>query len=191
MAAAFLLFVVVGPLIEIVAAVAVASLIGGFNTFMLIIALSIVGLMLLKVQGVAALGEIQRDLENGRPPARGMIDGFLRMAGAILLAIPGLVTATVGLLLLVPPVRIILTPLIATRLAKRAAVAVSNMRINTVLIDSSGVGFTGGFPGHMGGGSGRQSAGEFIDVEGWDVVDGAGSGDHLELPRGDDSATNA
>ncbi|PZF84516.1 FxsA family protein, partial [Micromonospora deserti] len=43
--------------------------------------------------------------EAGQPPGRQVTDGLVGLVGALLLAIPGLVSGVAGLVLLVPPVR--------------------------------------------------------------------------------------
>ncbi|MET8067856.1 FxsA family protein, partial [Micromonospora sp. NPDC005313] len=43
--------------------------------------------------------------QAGRPPGPEVTDGLIGLLGALLLALPGLVSGVVGLLLLVPPLR--------------------------------------------------------------------------------------
>jgi UPF0716 protein FxsA len=44
-------------------------------------------------------------VDGGQPPGRQVTDGLVGLGGALLLAIPGLVSGVAGLLLMVPPVR--------------------------------------------------------------------------------------
>lgn len=177
MIAVLLLAVVLGPVIEIVVAVYVASLIGWLNTLGLVVLFSILGLVLLKVEGVAALGEIRRDLYEGKSPTRGLVDGGLRLIGALLLILPGLLSGVLGILLLIPPIRAALVPVVTRRLADSAAARVSRSRVGRVIVATGGR-FSGGSAPM----NDRSRNGDYIDVEGWDV----GQGDTAEpgqLPR--------
>ena len=168
--AVMLLIILLGPIIELIAGVIVASYIGWAPTILLALVCSIVGVLLLKVEGIAALRRVQHDLRRGKSPGQGLVDGLLRMTGTVLLAVPGLVSALVGILLLLPPVRALLTPVVAAGLASRAISRVSRMRFGTVVVEGGQV---------VNNASGGRHAGEVIEAEGWDVED------RLPLTSGD------
>ena len=86
--------------------VQVASAIGVLETIGLLFAITIVGIWLVKRQGVAVLGRLQRTIAEGRVPHRELVDGFLILVAGLLLIPPGFITDAVGLALLLPPVRI-------------------------------------------------------------------------------------
>lgn len=99
-----LLFIAV-PLAEIAVFIKVGEIIGIAWTVVLVIVTAVVGIALLKRQGVATLGRAQEALDAGRVPVDSVIDGVcLVVAGAFLLT-PGLITDTAGFLLLVPAFR--------------------------------------------------------------------------------------
>ena len=57
---------------------------------------------LAKSQGMAVLHRMAAELNEGQIPAEGLFDGLLIFIGGLLLATPGLITDTAGLLLLLP-----------------------------------------------------------------------------------------
>lgn len=75
------------------------------STIGLVIASSIVGLVLLRLQSFGLVTRIRRDIEAKRDPSREMVQGAMILLAGILLLIPGFVTDIIGLLLFIPPVR--------------------------------------------------------------------------------------
>jgi UPF0716 protein FxsA len=66
---------------------------------------------------------VRGDLEHGRPPTDALIDGLLILiAGAVLLT-PGLITDTLGFVLLVPASRALVRRRVAAAFSKRFAAA--------------------------------------------------------------------
>jgi UPF0716 protein FxsA len=104
--------------------VEVASAIGVLQTVGLLILISIVGIWLVKRQGLAVLRRLQATIAEGRTPHRELVDGFLILAAGILLIPPGFITDAVGLALLLPPVRWGIRALLMNSLRKRSSVAV-------------------------------------------------------------------
>ena len=99
-----LLFIGV-PLAEIAVFIKVGEIIGIAATVALVILTAIIGVALLKRQGLAALADAQQALDAGRVPVDAVTDAVcLLVAGAFLLT-PGLITDTAGFLLLVPGFR--------------------------------------------------------------------------------------
>src|SRR4051794_18048261 len=78
----------------------------GFGiALLLVFAASLLGLVLLRGEGMRAWRGFRAAVESGQPPGQQVTDGLVGLLGALLLALPGLVSGVVGLLLLVPPVR--------------------------------------------------------------------------------------
>ncbi len=99
-----LLFTVV-PLVELFLLIEVGRVIGPVPTVLIVISTGIIGAWLARIQGFLVLRRIQEDLQAGRPPADGLIDGLLILvAGAVLLT-PGMLTDALGFVLLAPPGR--------------------------------------------------------------------------------------
>lgn len=105
----FALVLLIGiPILEIFVAVQVAHLIGGGLTLLLLVAMSFLGWRLLRRQGARTWREVRQALNEGRSPGRQASDGALILVGAALLTLPGFVTGAIGLLFLLPPIRVLL-----------------------------------------------------------------------------------
>ena len=103
----FLLFILV-PLAELAILIKVGEIIGIGATILLVISTAVIGVSLLKRQGLAALSRARASIDQGEFPVESVVDGAcLLVAGAFLLT-PGLITDALGFSLLVPPVRLAL-----------------------------------------------------------------------------------
>jgi UPF0716 protein FxsA len=112
------------PLIELVVIIKVGSAIGAFETVALLVLCSLVGVWLVKQQGLAVLRRAQREADAGRVPTTSLLDGVLLLVAGGLLIFPGFVTDIVGALLLLPPVRYVLRRLLVARYGRRVATVV-------------------------------------------------------------------
>ena len=93
------------PIIEIALFIQVGSLIGLLPTLGVVILTALIGTALLRQQGLAVLSQARSDMDSGRVPVDGVVDGaFLLIAGAFLLT-PGFFTDAVGFALLMPMAR--------------------------------------------------------------------------------------
>lgn len=93
------------PLIEIAGFALVGSLVGVLPTVALAIATTILGAVLLRVQGIGALGRIRATMDAGGTPGRDVVHGLMIALAGLLLVVPGFFTDALGLLLFLPPVR--------------------------------------------------------------------------------------
>jgi UPF0716 protein FxsA len=117
-----LLFVL--PVVELAVLVQVAGTIGVLDTVGLLILVSIVGVWLAKRAGLGVIRRLRRAQEEGRPPSREVVDGALILLAAALLLLPGFVSDVIGILLLLPPVRAVVRPVILRRLGQDGRVVV-------------------------------------------------------------------
>ncbi len=117
-------FIVV-PLAELYVILKVGDAIGVGWTLLLLVADSLLGSLLLRSQGRSVWRRFNTTLAEGRMPHREVIDGVLVVFGGAFLITPGFLTDIVGLLLLVPPTRALIRPLVMRRLGKRVAVGVA------------------------------------------------------------------
>jgi UPF0716 protein FxsA len=122
-----LLLFLVAPLVELAVIVQVAGAVGVLNTIGLLIVVSLVGAWLAKREGLVTLRRIQLALGRGDIPSREVADGALiLMAGALMIA-PGFISDVVALLLLFPPTRAAIRPVLVRSLAKRGRARVTVM----------------------------------------------------------------
>ncbi len=98
-----LLLLIIGlPMAEIAVIKLVASQIGGWDTFFLLVFSAVFGTYLAKHQGAVVLSRVQQSLTAGRAPTIEMIDGLLVFMGGLLFVFPGFVSDAMGLLLIFP-----------------------------------------------------------------------------------------
>lgn len=101
----FLLLFIGVPLAEIAVFIQVGERISIGATIALVILTAVIGVALLKRQGIAALARAREATDKGELPVESVVDGIcLLVAGAFLLT-PGFITDTAGFLLLVPALR--------------------------------------------------------------------------------------
>jgi UPF0716 protein FxsA len=115
----WLFVLILWPVAELAAAVAVASEIGVLLTVVLLLAAIPLGGLVLRAEGRAVMRRLAEALAAGRAPAREVLDGALVLSAGTLLIVPGFITDALGLLLLAPPTRAIARHLIARNLRSR------------------------------------------------------------------------
>ncbi len=111
----FVFLLIAFPIIEIAVAIWVASAIGWLNTIGLLLLLSIIGIWVVKRQGLGIMTTLQESAQRREAPPNKLMDRFLILVGGVLLVIPGFVTAAFGLLLFLPPVRTLIRGWAASR----------------------------------------------------------------------------
>ena len=93
------------PILEMLVLIEVGSVIGAWNTVALVLFGAVIGLQVLRQQGLSTMVKAQQKMAAGELPATEMIEGFMIAIGGGLMLLPGLVTDVLGVLLLIPPVR--------------------------------------------------------------------------------------
>ena len=115
--AALLLLIV--PILEVMTLIAVGQAIGGWQTFFLLVAISLVGAWLIRLEGARAWVALTQALQSGRMPARELADGMLILIGGTLLLAPGFLTDIVGFVLVLPFTRPVARRLLETVISRR------------------------------------------------------------------------
>lgn len=141
----FVLFVA-----EVATLVAVGAAIGTGWAVLLFVGTTVAGGLLLGRQGRTTMVALREAQARGRNPGRALADGALGGVGALLLVLPGLLTDVVGLLLLLPPTRALVRPLVAAAVTRKVLV-----------VPTFGRGSHRGGPG----GGGDVIDGEVLDVD--------------------------
>lgn len=170
-----LLFLVL-PVVELYLIVQVAQGIGTLETVGLLILIGVVGVWVVKLEGLGVLARVQSELDSGQVPTASLLDGGLILAAGVLLVVPGFLTDVVGALLLLPPTRALVRRLLVRRYRSRVrgGLAVGPGRFRRVgrVIVVDGAPSERRAPGAAGGGPGTAGA----------------SGPPPELPRPDEGA---
>lgn len=97
-----LLIIITVPLIELFIIVWASSHIGIWSMISLIILTGLIGSTLARRQGIAILRRAQTNMQNGQLPGEEVIDGICIFIGGFALLMPGFITDTIGLILLLP-----------------------------------------------------------------------------------------
>lgn len=112
----FLLLFLIFPVLELFVFVRVSAAIGFFPALLLIIASSALGLVVMRLAGLATALRARESIQRGELPAEDMFQGLMMALGGGLLLIPGFISDVLGVLCLLPFTR----RLIARKLRERA-----------------------------------------------------------------------
>ncbi|WP_018623406.1 FxsA family protein [Kangiella aquimarina] len=100
----FLLFLILAVL-EIYVLIEVGNWLGAPATIGLILLTGIIGVGLLKHQGLSVFERFKGKMQQGQAPAQEIIEGVLLIIAGAFLITPGFVTDTIGFLWLIPATR--------------------------------------------------------------------------------------
>lgn len=114
-----LLFFVLLPLIEIALFIAIGGQIGVLATLALIVLGAIVGVSILRGQSARAQSMMQGGLRI--QPGTFLAEGAFRVLAGLFLIVPGFLTDTLGLILLIPPLQRAIMRGIAARSTVRSS----------------------------------------------------------------------
>jgi UPF0716 protein FxsA len=112
------------PILDIVSLIKAGDLWGFWPTLGLVLAAGLLGITIVRHQGLSIGRQVQRSLNAGRLPVIEAFDGACVLVAGALLLLPGLASDVVALLLLVPPVRALLRRTIAWRLRRSGEIMV-------------------------------------------------------------------
>lgn len=100
--------VIAFPVVEIAVFVKVAGALGVLATVALALGAGLVGLILVRAQGLRALLRAKAQAEQGDMPMAELFDGVCLAVAGGLLILPGFITDALAVLLLLPPVRMLI-----------------------------------------------------------------------------------
>lgn len=90
------------PIIEVYLLIEVGGLIGAGWTILLIVITAIIGVNLLRQQGISTLMRANKAMSQGQVPAMEMMEGLFLAVGGALLITPGFFTDAIGFICLLP-----------------------------------------------------------------------------------------
>ncbi len=99
---AFLLLFLLFPVLELYVFFKVSTAIGFFPALLLIIAGSALGVLVMRVAGLATVLRTRASLQRGELPAEQMFNGLVTAVGGVLLIVPGFVSDLLAVLCLLP-----------------------------------------------------------------------------------------
>jgi len=96
-----LIFIAI-PFIEVLILIKLWQVLGAIGTILIQVGTALVGATLARLQGLFVWKKIQTELSQGRMPREELVDGILIFVAGVVLITPGLLTDTLGLLILFP-----------------------------------------------------------------------------------------
>jgi len=108
------------PLIELYFLIQVGGWIGALPTVLLTIATAVGGVALMRSQGLATIQKAQMEMASGASPQTSMLEGVFIFIGGVFLFFPGLISDSLGFILLIPFVRAFLVTQYAKGMKTRA-----------------------------------------------------------------------
>ena len=130
-----LLAFILTPIIEIAGFITVGGWIGLWPTLLVVLLTAVAGTILVRQQSAQVISRINSQLGAGEIPGRALFDGLCLFAAALLLLTPGFFTDSIGIALLLPPIRSFLAPRLLKWAQSRGSVSFGGM----------GAGMSGGF----------------------------------------------
>ena len=152
-----LLAFILTPIIEIAGFITVGGWIGLWPTLLVVLLTAVAGTILVRQQSAQVISRINSQLGAGEIPGRALFDGLCMFAAALLLLTPGFFTDSIGITLLLPPIRSFLAPRLLKWAQSRGSVSFGGM----------GAGMSGGFASY-----GFSSADQGPTAHGPTVIEG-------------------
>jgi UPF0716 protein FxsA len=104
------------PLIEIALFIVIGQTIGLWLTLLGVVLSALVGIAVIRWQGVALLGRFRETMGRRQMPARSIADAMLVCLAGFLLLVPGYFSDFIAVLLLIPPVRELIYKALTSRM---------------------------------------------------------------------------
>lgn len=145
------ILLVVAPVVEIYVMVQVAHAVGVLEMLLLMVLLCVAGAWVLRVETFESMRKVRSSIAEGRMPTAELLDAFLVFIAGVLLVVPGFVSAALGLLLVLPPVRSL-----ARRMLRRSVERGVGRRVRINGFSTPPRGGGGGRSGPASGSNGRQ-----------------------------------
>ncbi len=122
---ALLVLIFIGvPIAELYLIYQVGDAIGVLPTLLLLAADSVLGSLLLRSQGRSVWRRFNEAMAAGRVPHKELQHGVAVIFGGAFLITPGFLTDVIGLLLLLPPTRVVILRLVTRALTRRISARV-------------------------------------------------------------------
>ena len=108
------------PIIEMYLLITVAGYIDALPTIGLVMLTAVIGVTLLRYQGLETLMRGAQKMRSGQMPAQEVAEGLLLAVAGALMITPGFVTDAIGFLILFPPTRLVIAHMMLARVQTRS-----------------------------------------------------------------------
>ena len=102
----FFLFFILIPIIEVVLFITIGKYIGLWNTILIIIITGIIGAVIVRNQGIATLKKGLEEIKSNKIPLQSILEGIAILISSAFLLTPGFLTDVLGIILLIPMLRL-------------------------------------------------------------------------------------
>ncbi len=120
----FLAFTII-PALELYLLIQIGAWVGPGLTVLIILLTGSVGAWLAKREGLGVLRALEQESKQGFPSGNKLIEGLMVLIGGVLLITPGVLTDVAGFVLIAPPTRTLLAPMVKAAVMKRFNVTAS------------------------------------------------------------------
>lgn len=96
------------PYLEFLVFLEVGNAIGGFQALLLTLLTAVIGIYLIRQQGLVVMNRMHNALRRGERPVADMIHGFFLLIAGLFFLLPGFLTDSLAVLLAIEPLRAIL-----------------------------------------------------------------------------------
>jgi UPF0716 protein FxsA len=117
----FLILLIGLPLLEIAVFIQVGDAVGLWPTLAAVVLGTMIGISVVRAQGISVLGRLRSQVDSGQPPEREVFEAFCLVVAGLFILLPGFVTDSLGILLMLPPLRGLLFNAVAGYAKKRGA----------------------------------------------------------------------
>ncbi len=103
-----LIILIAVPYLEFLVFLEVGNAIGGFPALLLTILTAIIGVYLIRQQGLIVMNRMHQTLQRGESPVAEIMHGFFLLIAGLFFLLPGFITDTIALFLAFETVRAVL-----------------------------------------------------------------------------------
>ena len=93
------------PYLEFLVFMEVGDAIGGFPALLLTILTAVIGVYLIKQQGLVVMNRMHETLQRGESPVEEITHGFFLLIAGLFFLLPGFITDSIAVLLAIEPIR--------------------------------------------------------------------------------------
>lgn len=113
-----MLFVLLAvPYLEFLVFLEVGDAIGGFQALLLTILTAVIGIYLIRQQGLIVMNRMHQALQRGESPVEDIFHGFFLLIAGLFFLLPGFITDTIALFLAFEPIRAMLGKIIVKNIS--------------------------------------------------------------------------
>jgi len=104
------------PYLEFLVFLEVGNAIGGFQALLLTLLTAVIGIYLIRQQGLVVMNRMHQTLQHGESPVEDILHGFFLLVAGLFFLLPGFITDSIAVCLAIPPFRAVLGKIIVNNI---------------------------------------------------------------------------